>query len=314
MKTSLSKAGHALFESSFLVREANALLSAAARSALSLELEGLSFHCQHAHFGPGVYPLRRSAALHVHNELQIEYVVTGLFDFTIDGVERRLGPWQGSVISPRQPHEWICREAGAMLGVVMNVVGPNRGAFVRHALRKQNSRRTSFGSPATAAILLQMIDVLQGPRSNLWAQERVRCLLELWLRQALSEAVDLSRWQPKTNEREQYAERGLEICRRVLEFMESNYWDPLRLEDVALQVGVSPRHLNRLFRRYQHDSINNALLQIRLNHAMEMLVDEKPRQIKEIAYACGFSSAAYFTHCFRKEFGILPSEARARAK
>jgi AraC-like DNA-binding protein len=53
-------------------------------------------------------------------------------------------------------------------------------------------------------------------------------------------------------------------------------------------------------------SPNIFLRDYRLNKAFELL--EKQRSnISEIAYQTGFSSPAYFSKCFHKKYGILPS-------
>lgn len=48
---------------------------------------------------------------------------------------------------------------------------------------------------------------------------------------------------------------------------------------------------------------------IRLHHAA-VLLQEGKQSVNEIAELTGFSSPSYFTKCFKKEFGVLPSEFR----
>ena len=48
---------------------------------------------------------------------------------------------------------------------------------------------------------------------------------------------------------------------------------------------------------------------IRLHHAA-VLLQEGKQSVNEIAELTGFSSPSYFTKCFKKEFGVLPSEYR----
>ena len=38
------------------------------------------------------------------------------------------------------------------------------------------------------------------------------------------------------------------------------------------------------------------------------MIREQKGTIAEISYSVGFSSPAYFTKCFKEEFGYLPSE------
>lgn len=48
---------------------------------------------------------------------------------------------------------------------------------------------------------------------------------------------------------------------------------------------------------------------IRLHRAAALLQEGK-QSVNEIAERTGFSSPSYFTKCFKKEFGVLPSEYR----
>jgi len=53
-------------------------------------------------------------------------------------------------------------------------------------------------------------------------------------------------------------------------------------------------------------SPNMFLRDYRLKKALELL-EKHRRNISEIAYETGFSSPAYFSKCFHKKYGILPS-------
>ena len=46
---------------------------------------------------------------------------------------------------------------------------------------------------------------------------------------------------------------------------------------------------------------------VRLTRARQM-IEEKSGNISEIAYSVGFASPAYFSRCFKEEFGLLPSD------
>jgi AraC-like DNA-binding protein len=45
----------------------------------------------------------------------------------------------------------------------------------------------------------------------------------------------------------------------------------------------------------------------RLRHARQLL-ETTALSVSEIAYASGFADPAYFTRCFKEEFGMTPSE------
>jgi AraC-like DNA-binding protein len=46
---------------------------------------------------------------------------------------------------------------------------------------------------------------------------------------------------------------------------------------------------------------------VRLHHARKML-EQNELTVNEVAYRVGFNSHAYFSKCFREEFGCTPKE------
>jgi len=54
-------------------------------------------------------------------------------------------------------------------------------------------------------------------------------------------------------------------------------------------------------------SPNSFIKEFRLNKALELL-DKQESNISEIAYQTGFSSPTYFSKCFHKAYGVLPSK------
>ena len=65
--------------------------------------------------------------------------------------------------------------------------------------------------------------------------------------------------------------------------------------------------LHRKLRALVNQSAGELIRTIRLNKAA-VLLKEKTGNIAEIAYDVGFTNPSYFSECFRKQFGMLPSE------
>ena len=63
----------------------------------------------------------------------------------------------------------------------------------------------------------------------------------------------------------------------------------------------------------EHVKLNKYILQLRLEYATHLLVDEPERTISQIAADCGFSSSPYFSDRFRKHYGMSPSDFRTEA-
>ncbi|MFI0510993.1 helix-turn-helix domain-containing protein [Streptomyces sp. WSLK1-5] len=80
---------------------------------------------------------------------------------------------------------------------------------------------------------------------------------------------------------------------------------------VAGAIGVSPRHLSRIFQP-TGVSPSRYILEQRLDKARQVLADPGSRHltIAEIAHCWGFASQAHFTRVFRSCFGRTPGETR----
>ncbi len=90
--------------------------------------------------------------------------------------------------------------------------------------------------------------------------------------------------------------------------------ESLHAERVAAGVGISERHLRRLFAA-QGVSLADHLLARRLEQARQDLLDPRLRRctVAETAYRCGFASHAHFSRAFKLRFGTTPSEAQRSA-
>lgn len=94
----------------------------------------------------------------------------------------------------------------------------------------------------------------------------------------------------------------------LMEFTEKEWSDPnLNVGDFHKHLGYSKSKLYRTMMEVTGHSPNSFLRQFRLTKALALL-DSKKFSISGIAYQTGFSSPTYFSKCFQKEYGILPSE------
>lgn len=59
-----------------------------------------------------------------------------------------------------------------------------------------------------------------------------------------------------------------------------------------------------------HDNLTAYIRILRLDYAAQMLTDNPDYDVSQVAEASGFSSPGYFSTCFRKHFGLSPSDFR----
>ncbi|GAB3475879.1 helix-turn-helix domain-containing protein [Amycolatopsis cihanbeyliensis] len=96
------------------------------------------------------------------------------------------------------------------------------------------------------------------------------------------------------------------------DFIERRLTDPaLCAGQVAAQLGISARHLSRVFAPEEVTPARYILLR-RLAKAAEQLADPGSRDstVADIAYHWGFASQAHFTRVFRDQYGHTPGETR----
>ena len=80
----------------------------------------------------------------------------------------------------------------------------------------------------------------------------------------------------------------------------------ISVTDFEDNLGYSKSKLYRTMMDLVGTSPNQFLREYRLNKALELL-EQQHLNISEIAYQTGFSSPAYFSKCFQKKYGVLPS-------
>ncbi len=82
----------------------------------------------------------------------------------------------------------------------------------------------------------------------------------------------------------------------------------LSISQMAARMRISERQLQRRVKALTGLSPKQYLRRYRLEQSLVYLRDGVP--VGEVAKAAGFSSHAYFTSCFKAEFGTTPSRFR----
>ena len=99
------------------------------------------------------------------------------------------------------------------------------------------------------------------------------------------------------------------LCQKAIGIMEKNIEFPIKIFNLAKQLGVSIRTLERQFLKDYKKSPIKFYLQIRLNYARNFLFYEDYK-INDIAHICGFHYNSVFINAFIKEFHKTPTEFR----
>lgn len=96
---------------------------------------------------------------------------------------------------------------------------------------------------------------------------------------------------------------------QVIHEMEANIEEPVSPAELARQVGLSTRQLERLFRRYLNRSPKRYYMELRLGKARNLLM-QTDMSVINVALACGFTSPSHFSKCYRAHYETTPYRER----
>lgn len=166
----------------------------------------------------------------------------------------------------------------------------------QRALMIDDKRATSAGPNSALEMMLALIERVKG-------KEIVRAIREILSCDQVAESGEAK--LPQAADDPSFPDS----LRNLLQLMSSNIEEPLSVEDLAACVGVSRRHIERLFQTHLESTPSRYYLELRITHARRLLLQSSD-SITNIAVACGFLNSTHFSHCFKDYFCVSPSLAR----
>lgn len=100
---------------------------------------------------------------------------------------------------------------------------------------------------------------------------------------------------------------------RAKDFIMSRGAEPLSVEAIAREAGISASGLQRLFRATENHSVFDYVRRVRLERAHAAL-QRGDVTVQEASGIAGYTSAANFATAFRRHFGIVPTAVRGRGQ
>jgi len=97
--------------------------------------------------------------------------------------------------------------------------------------------------------------------------------------------------------------------RKVLQFIEENLTETIKVEELAALTKLSKTYFSRVFKSAFKESPYNYVLRRRMELAKE-LITETEGALSEIALDCGMADQAHLCKTFRKVFGTTPNQLR----
>ena len=100
----------------------------------------------------------------------------------------------------------------------------------------------------------------------------------------------------------------------AVRYVREKYAQPISIQHVCAEVGISQTYLSRLFRKFGSTSFNSFLTRCRMESAMSMIRENADLPLRSIAACVGYDDYAYFSKVFHQYVGCTPSQFASSLK
>ncbi|WP_186446031.1 response regulator [Paenibacillus cremeus] len=108
--------------------------------------------------------------------------------------------------------------------------------------------------------------------------------------------------------------KSSEIVQKAIGYIQEHYADEaVTLQLASRSIGVNPSYLSHMFKKETGIAFTEYLSDLRLERAMELLREASPAglvslKVVDVSQSVGYADPYYFSRCFKKKFGIVPSK------
>lgn len=95
----------------------------------------------------------------------------------------------------------------------------------------------------------------------------------------------------------------------ALELMHFNLTEPLSTPEISEHVGITPRHLERLFKLNFNMPPSQYYMKLRLE-AVRQAIRTSQNTVSDLAEQFGFSSGSHLSSRYKRYFEVPPSQDR----
>lgn len=242
---------------------------------------------------------------HIHSHLEIMHVARGEMDVTVDEQSYHLKTGDMVVVFPHHPHSFETMPAPEKRGEAVTVVVVNPQLAGDYAEQIFSTAPTCpvIRKEQLESDMLYAIDQLLY-YSELTSPERYHpSIAKSYTQLLLARIWPMLAVEPAANAMLHSA------TYKAIQYMRQHFQEPLSLESVADALNISKRQVSRLFSDTIHIGFHQYLLDLRTEHAKNLL--QNPQiPITEVAYQAGFESQRTFNRAFREFYGVSPREYR----
>lgn len=241
---------------------------------------------------------------HIHDYFEVILILSGRCTLVVDGRSYSLGPEDLVTIDGHTSHElrssdctFVCVQFEQSI-FEQTLPDPQHPQFFCNSAVQGDNAAFAALRTLVARIIKNNADQQTGYELRNWAY-----IYELM--DVMYNNFRLHRTHAQDVQSHRHAARVTQIARLVRE----HHGENLSLSRLAEMVHLSPPYLSKFFDQQFGMTFLSYLTQIRLNHAVEELLNTE-KIIEDVSADSGFPNSHAFVQAFKKEFGVLPSVYR----
>jgi len=236
-------------------------------------------------------------ASHFHDEYSIALITSGTHFFTCNKDDFNANPGDIRLINPGDIHVCKSKTWGYITFTPNNNFVENFSESCQKELHNITFTKPVINNHKLAKLFIDLNSANKEWQDELMAEN----ILEELIVNLIS---SYSNNEVKTKDISYSKKRLLQ----TIEYMKSKFNENLKLENLAQISGLSKYHFLRKFKEEFNMTPHAYLLQIRIQNAKNMLLNQD--SLTDIALSCGFSDQSHFTRVFNKVYGMSPGKLR----
>lgn len=241
----------------------------------------------------------------VREDYLIHYVFSGKGTFIVDGKTYHLEQGNGFLICPNVVSYYKADSHDPWHYYWVGFHGLHAELFLR--LANLSVSNPIFTYEADHLLIQHFIELISENSTSKAAElKRIGQLYTI-----LSLIVQTNTHTQKKNHHKKTSNQ-VAYVRKVIDFIEQNYMHKITVSEIADFVGLDRSYLSSIFKKYNHCSIQEYLIQLRINKSCTLL-KHSDLSIGNIAKAVGYQDPFLFSRTFKKIKKVAPKEYRYKS-
>ena len=255
--------------------------------------------------------IRYQMAFHWHPEHEIVYVVKGELRLTLNRSEYTAKPGDMFFIQGGTFHTGVASGEAEYHCIVFDLdrmipQGYEGKDFVKELEAAKVVVDQYIGSGETEFYRLysRLMHLMTEKRGSRGAEFEITGIFLCFIGELIMSGKYRSMQRPT-----EHTMKTLSSIRNVIHRIETEYMNPLSLQELADTANMSPNYFCRFFKQITSRSPIDYLIVHRVNMA-EYLLRTTDRTMTDISFSCGFNDVSHFIKYFKREKGVTPKKYR----